>query len=128
VSPMTIWILLTGTCKFFGDALAERRPNVLPDLHLARIDRHGAVFSNVQPSSDFLGERFVRPLACAGFLQCMRVFQHTDNQNAGAEEFEEFAPIDFEAVRGRRGKFVAFGFQRNLGIWLAAHWLDSFMD
>ena len=62
-----------GDMQFFRDALAERCPYVLPHLDLAGIDSHYAVFSKMQPGSDFFRERFVRPPGRTRFLECLSI-------------------------------------------------------
>ena len=86
VSPITIWILAHGDMQFFGDALAERCPYVLPDFHLAGIDRHYAIFSKVQPGSDFFWERFVRPPGCTRLLECVGFFKSAEQSKCRRRE------------------------------------------
>ena len=60
----------TGDMQFFRHRLRQRRPDVLPDLHLAREHGDAAVLANVQPGTDFFRQRLApSPPAAARLLR-----------------------------------------------------------
>jgi hypothetical protein len=63
----------------------------------------------------------------ARLLKGTRVFQYANDQNACAEESEEFAPVDVEVVRRWCSKFKPFRFQTAFEIKILTHCFDSFM-
>ncbi len=89
--------------QLFGGGLAERGTDILADFGLAGADGHAAIFRDVQPGVEIGGDG-LGAAAAAGLL----CGSGEDNQKSAAEQAQEIAAVDGEAI-GRRGRqFIAF--------------------
>ena len=98
--------------QFFSYGLGKRSSDVLPHFHLARINGYASVFADVEPRRDLLGQGYALGWFVADRFLRLRILQHANNQNAGAQKFKKLSPIHLEVVDRRCLEFVAFRFQR----------------
>ncbi len=88
----------------------------MADLGFAGKSRNNAVFADVQPRADVLGQVFRMETAMAGscFLRGERIFRDYEDRNACAKNLEEVAACKFELVERRSGELEALRLQNKL--------------
>src|SRR5206468_11346444 len=95
---------LEGHPQLLRHDLGQLGADVLAELDLAGEDGDGAVLSDVQPGADLSGE--------VSRLLSGRSLRDEEDEQAGAQELEEAAPLQLEAVGGPFEELVALGLYR----------------